>query len=115
MNFLANPLCVCVCVCVCVRACTRARVHAHAFNHIWFFVTPWAIDPRLLCPWDFPGKNIKHWLPFPTPGDLPNPGIEPTSLVSPALAGRLPTTMPPGKPNCRGPASLSRIQGVPLG
>ena len=25
--------------------------------------------------------------PFPTPGDIPNPGIEPTSLVSPALAG----------------------------
>ena len=31
----------------------------------------------------------EYWsgLPFPTPGDLPNPGIEPASLVSPALAG----------------------------
>ena len=31
----------------------------------------------------------EYWsgLPFPTPGDLPNPGIEPKSLVSPALAG----------------------------
>ena len=28
-----------------------------------------------------------RWLPFPTPGDLPNPGIEPTSLASLALAG----------------------------
>ena len=27
-------------------------------------------------------------MPFPTPGTLPNPGIQPTSLVSPALAGR---------------------------
>ena len=27
-------------------------------------------------------------MPFPTPGNLPNPGIQPTSLVSPALAGR---------------------------
>ena len=26
-------------------------------------------------------------MPFPTPGDLPDPGIEPASLVSPALAG----------------------------
>ena len=33
----------------------------------------------------------EHWsgLPCPSPGDLPNPGIEPMSLTSPALAGRL--------------------------
>ena len=33
----------------------------------------------------------EHWnsgLPFPSPGDLPNPGIKPMSLASPALAGR---------------------------
>ena len=36
----------------------------------------------------------EHWsgLPFPSPGDLPNPGIEPTSLASPALAGGFFTT-----------------------
>ena len=41
-----------------------------------------------------------YWsrLPFPTPGDLPNPGIEPTSLVSPALAGGFFTTESPGSP-----------------
>ena len=39
---------------------------------------------RLLCPRNFPGKNILEWLPFPSPGDLPDPGIEP---VSPSLAG----------------------------
>ena len=41
-----------------------------------------------------------YWsgLPFPTPGDLPNSGIEPTSLTSPALAGEFFTTAPPGKP-----------------
>ena len=39
----------------------------------------------------------EHWsgLPFPSPGDLPKPGIEPRS---PALAGRLFTTEPPEKP-----------------
>ena len=37
-------------------------------------------------------------MPFPTPGDLPNPGIKPESLVSPALAGGFFTTAPPGKP-----------------
>ena len=31
-------------------------------------------------------------LPFPSPGDLPNPGIEPEFFVSPALAGELFTT-----------------------
>ena len=31
----------------------------------------------LLCPWDFPGKS--NGLPFPSPGDLPDPEIEPGS------------------------------------
>ena len=41
----------------------------------------------------------EYWsrLPFPSPGDLPNPGIEPTSL---ALAGGFFTTEPSGKPVC---------------
>ena len=38
-------------------------------------------------------------LPFPIPGDLPDPGIEPVSLASPALAGGFFTTAPPGKPS----------------
>ena len=42
----------------------------------------------------------EHWsgLPRPPPGDLPDSGTEPTSQVSPALAGGLLTTKPPGKP-----------------
>ena len=68
---------------------------------------------RLLCPWDSPGKNtgvVCHFLfqaplsmgfsrqeycsdlPFPFPGNLPDSGIEPMSLVSPALAGGFFTT-----------------------
>ena len=38
-------------------------------------------------------------LPFPPPGDLPDPGIEPKSLASSALAGGFFTTAPPGKPH----------------
>ena len=40
----------------------------------------------------------EYWsgLPFPTPGDLPNPGIEPASLAAPALAGGFFTTVSPG-------------------
>jgi len=43
----------------------------------------------------------EYWsgLPFPPPGDLLNPDIEPTSLASPALAGGFFTTVPPGKPS----------------
>ena len=37
-------------------------------------------------------------MPFLPPGDLPDPGIKPESLVSPALAGRFFTTEPLGKP-----------------
>ena len=41
----------------------------------------------------------EYWseLPFPTPGDLPDPAIEPASPASPALAGGFFTTAPPGK------------------
>ena len=51
-----------------------------------FFVTLWTVPATILCPWNFPGKEYWSGLPFPSPGDLPYPGIE---LVSPALAGGL--------------------------
>ena len=44
--------------------------------------------------WDFPGKNTGVGCHSPSPGDLPDPGIEP---MSPALVGRFFTTEPPGK------------------
>ena len=45
----------------------------------------------------------EYWsgLPFPPLGDEPNSGIEPTSAVSSALAGRFFTPEPPGKPPTR--------------
>ena len=43
----------------------------------------------------FPRQEHRNGLPFPSPGNLPDPGIEP---VSPALAGGFFTTEPPGKP-----------------
>ena len=50
--------------------------------------------PGCSCPWDSPGKNTRSGLPFPSPGDLPNPGIEPKS---PALVSRFFTTDLPRK------------------
>ena len=46
---------------------------------------------RLLCTWDFPRQEYWSGLPFPSPGDLPDPRIE---LGSPSLAGRFSTTDP---------------------
>ena len=45
----------------------------------------------------FPRQEYWSGLPFPFPGDLPNSGIEPMSLASPALAGGFFTTEPPEK------------------
>ena len=49
-------------------------------------------------PMGFPRQENWRGLPFPSPGDLPDPGIEPMSIISSALAGGLFTTEPPGKP-----------------
>ena len=46
---------------------------------------------QLLCPWHLPGKDAGSALSFTSPGDLPDPGIEP---MSPALAGESFTTEP---------------------
>ena len=43
--------------------------------------------------------RILESLPFPSPGDLPDPGIKPASFVSPALAGGFFTTATSGKPH----------------
>ena len=42
--------------------------------------------------------RILEWVAYPPPGDLPDPEIEPASLMSPALIGGFLTTVPPGNP-----------------
>ena len=81
----------CVCVCVCV--------FTQSLNHVQLFALPWRLQPaRLLCPRNFPLAGNKDGLPFPTPGDLPDPGIKSTYLASPALADGFFTLAPPRKP-----------------
>ena len=46
---------------------------------------------------EFSGQEYWSGLPFSTPGDHLDPGIEPESLVSPALAGEFFTTVPTGE------------------
>ena len=58
-------------------------------------VTPWAVAHQAPLSMVFSRQEYWSGLPFPSPGDLPDPGIKPTS---PALAGRFFTTEPAGKP-----------------
>ena len=48
-------------------------------------VTPHTAACRVLCPRDSPAGTLQRALPFPSPGDLPDPGIKPESPTSPAL------------------------------
>ena len=77
-----QTLCVCVCVCVCVWARTLSCI-----SHVPLF-TPWTVAHQAH-PLSMGFSTQEFWsgLPCPPPGDLPNPGIEPTSLMSPALTG----------------------------
>ena len=76
-------------------------------SHVRFSVTPWTIAHQ--APLSMQSFRQEYWsgLPFPPPGDLPHPGTEPLSLVSPALAGRFFTTVPLGK--SRISSTLSQI------
>ena len=69
-----EPMCVCVCVC-------------ESLSHVRLFVTLWTV--ALQAPLSVETSRQEYWsgFPFSSPGDLPNPGIKPKSLVSLALAG----------------------------
>ena len=66
---------VCVCVCVCV------------LSHVRLFATTWTVARQAPLSVEFSRHKYWNWLPFLTPGHYANPGIEPVSLRSPALAG----------------------------
>ena len=71
---LQTPVCVYVCV----------------LSHVQLFVTPWAVACQVPLSMGFSRQEYWHGLPFPSPRDLPNPGIKPGSSV---LAGRDFTTV----------------------
>ena len=72
--------------------CKDACVHAKSFRRVHIFVPLWTI--ACLAPLSMGFSRREYWsgLPCPPPGDLSNPGIEPSSLMSHALAGRFFTT-----------------------
>ena len=76
-----------------VWVCVRARTVMS-----WLFATPWTVAHQAPLSMGFSRQEYWSGLPLPSPGALPNPGVEPVSLVSPVLAGLFFTTAPPGKP-----------------
>ena len=65
---------------------------AHLLSCVRLFVTPWTVARQAPLSMGFSRQEYWSGLPCPSPGDFPNPGIKPTSLVSPALAGGFLTT-----------------------
>ena len=59
---------------------------------VCLFATPWSVARQAPLSMGFSRQEYWSELPFPSPGDLPDPGIELTSLISPALTGRFFTT-----------------------
>ena len=65
-----------MCVCMLIR-----------FSCVRLFATPWTVAQQAPVSMGFSKQEYWSGLPFSTPGDLPEPGIETTSLVSSASAG----------------------------
>ena len=70
-------------------------MHAESLSHARVFATPWTVALQVPLTMGFSRQEYWSGLPFPSPGDLPGPGIEP---VSPVLAGQFFTTAPLLKP-----------------
>ena len=71
-------MCVCACVCVCVCM----------LSHVQLFATPCTVAHQAPLFMEFSRQEYWSGLPFPTPRDLPDPGIKPLSPAFPTLAGR---------------------------
>ena len=76
LNFQFSQGIIGMCVCV--------------LSHVQLFAAPWTVAHQVPLPMGF--SRQEYWNGLPPPRDLPNPEIEPISLVSPALAGEFFTT-----------------------
>ena len=90
-------------VCVCTWSTTSRVVPNYSCcvcmpSHVPLFATPWIVACQAPLSMGLPRQEYWSGLLFPSPADLRDPKIKPTSLVSPALAGRFFGTVPPGEP-----------------
>ena len=56
---------------------------AYVLSHVWLFATPWTVTCQAPLSLGFPRQGYWSRLPFPSPGDLPDPGVK---LLSSSLA-----------------------------
>ena len=70
------------------------KVKVKSLSHVQLFVTPWTVPHQAPPSMGFSKQEFWSVLPFPSPGDLPDPGIESGSLAFQADAL---TSEPPGK------------------
>ena len=71
--------------------CLRNVQYNHVlscFSRVQLFATPWTVAHQAPVSLGFSRQEYWSGLPFPLPGDLPDPGTERAPLLSPALAGR---------------------------
>ena len=73
----------------------KSEVKVKLHSRVRLFVTPWTVAYKGPLSMGFSRQEYWSGLPFPSPGDLPNPGIEPGS---PALQVDALLSEPPGKP-----------------
>ena len=57
----------------------KGKVKVKSLSRVQLFVTPWTVTYQALRSMGFSRQEYWSGLPFPSPGDLPNPGIEPRS------------------------------------
>ena len=78
-------------MCIHIIAMTK-DIKMYMSIYIWLFAIPWTVACQVPLYMEF--SRQEHWsrLLCPAPEDLPDPGIEPESAASPALAGGFFTT-----------------------
>ena len=64
---------------------------------VQLFAAPWTVVLQAALIMEFSRQEYWNRLPFPSPRNLPDPGIKPTSPAAPVLAGGIFTTEPPGE------------------
>ena len=73
-------------VAICFSNAWKWKVKVKSLSRVWLCATPWTAAHQVPPSMGFSRQEYWSGLPFPSPGDLPDPGIEPKSLMSPALA-----------------------------
>ena len=65
------------------------KVKVKSLSCVLLVATPWTVAHQVPLSMEFPRQEYWSWLPFPSPGNFPNPGIEPKSLHCRQILNRL--------------------------